>query len=333
MSNKKYIDADFVRVRRRPNERKIAFNLYFGDEVIINSVDGEWTEITAPERANTRGQAISGFVKGAFPLREEPILKASMVDVQQGDGMVIETPSGKILLIDGGDNKLFARHLAARFRARQTTEDAPLPVEAILITHGDADHFSGLSDIKRSETLGGSRRHKRIFIQPKRILHNGLVKGPGRLPDTEQLGSTVEDAEGHLYVTALYEDIRQSPEADRNSKFKTWINTINHWNEREAVAMERLALDKDISQAVSFLSDEDIEIELHSPEVEEVTTADGHTVKGLKFHKSPPKTALLHEIELEDGGSYSAGHTINGHSIAFRLKIWQCPLSVYRRSE
>jgi hypothetical protein len=46
------------------------------------------------------------------------VLKFSMVDVQQGDGMVLETPPDdnhetRLVFIDGGDNKLFARHVAA----------------------------------------------------------------------------------------------------------------------------------------------------------------------------------------------------------------------------
>jgi hypothetical protein len=54
-----------------------------------------------------------------------------MVDVQQGDGMVLETPPDehdetRIVFIDGGDNKLFARHVAARFLHRQSSASDPL---------------------------------------------------------------------------------------------------------------------------------------------------------------------------------------------------------------
>ncbi len=81
-----------------------------------------------------------------------------MVDVQQGDGLVIETPSGKIMLVDGGDNELFARHVAARYAYRRATASQPLEVEAILVTHGDADHFDGLNELRRSETKPLSTR-------------------------------------------------------------------------------------------------------------------------------------------------------------------------------
>jgi len=48
-----------------------------------------------------------------IPKKDNAVLKVNFVDVQQGDGAVIETPDGKIILIDGGDNQLFARYLAA----------------------------------------------------------------------------------------------------------------------------------------------------------------------------------------------------------------------------
>ena len=56
------------------------------------------------------------------PRNKNVVLKVNFVDVQQGDGAVIETPDGKVMLIDGGDNQLFARYLAGRFRG--TTREA-----------------------------------------------------------------------------------------------------------------------------------------------------------------------------------------------------------------
>jgi beta-lactamase superfamily II metal-dependent hydrolase len=80
------------------------------------------------------------------------ILKVSFVDVQQGDGTVIETPNGHLILIDGGDNTLFARYLAQRFVGSSIKK--PLEIDAIVVTHGDADHFAGLTEIYKSEKHG-----------------------------------------------------------------------------------------------------------------------------------------------------------------------------------
>ena len=50
------------------------------------------------------------------PRNQNDVLKVNFVDVQQGDGAVIESPDGKVILVDGGDNQMFARYLAGRFR-------------------------------------------------------------------------------------------------------------------------------------------------------------------------------------------------------------------------
>jgi glyoxylase-like metal-dependent hydrolase (beta-lactamase superfamily II) len=73
-----------------------------------------------------------------------------MVDVQQGDGLILQTPNDKVVFIDGGDNKLFARFVAGAFPG--TSDGEPAVVDAMVITHGDADHFAGLSELHRSET-------------------------------------------------------------------------------------------------------------------------------------------------------------------------------------
>jgi glyoxylase-like metal-dependent hydrolase (beta-lactamase superfamily II) len=51
-------------------------------------------------------------------------------------------------------------------------------IDAMVVTHGDADLFAGLSNIREPETEAGSAAHKRLFIHPERVFHNGLVKRP-----------------------------------------------------------------------------------------------------------------------------------------------------------
>lgn len=72
-------------------------------------------------------------------------MKVNFVDAQQGDGSVIETPDRNVILVDGGDNQMFARYLAGRFR--DTSLQNPKDIECIIVTHGDADPFSGLTAI------------------------------------------------------------------------------------------------------------------------------------------------------------------------------------------
>ena len=99
------------------------------------------------EPAKSSGLKTADIVR---PKAQNDVLKVNFVDVQQGDGTVIESPDGKVILVDGGDNQLFARYLAGRFRG--TTAANPKDIECILVTHGDADHFAGLPEILKSET-------------------------------------------------------------------------------------------------------------------------------------------------------------------------------------
>jgi hypothetical protein len=325
MSTKKYIDDDFVKVHVEPDSKSHSEgSATFGDEIKILEVNNDWTTV---EFVNRYGNWAKGFIKGNFNTRDTGILKFSMVDVQQGDGMVVETPEGKILLIDGGDNKLFARHVAARFKHRKSTAASPLEIEAIIITHGDADHFDGLSEIKRSEDAKEER--KRLFAYPKRVFHNGLLKRPTKvddhkLSDHEMFGRTgtlvgTEEAA----VIDLYDNFLDAPTHAMNKPFNVWRETLKHWQKRKGspIDIKRLAFGMNEAEIFDFLGEEGITVELQGPFEERTTDpVTGQLVQALPFFHTPPKSA---ELSLSNGesrmGSISASHTINGHSLAFRL--------------
>ena len=120
MATIQYVNADFAILYKEKAAKATqrVLTLVYGDAVEVLESDNKWTKVRAHSRGD--GQPV-GFVKGKLPLRDTGLLKFTMVDVQQGDGMVFETPSGKVVLVDGGDNKLFARHLAARFWHKNTS--------------------------------------------------------------------------------------------------------------------------------------------------------------------------------------------------------------------
>lgn len=166
------------------------------------------------------------------PREQNRVLKVNFVDVQQGDGSVIEAPDGAIILVDGGDNQLFARYLAARFRG--TTAARPKKIDCILVTHGDADHFSGLLEIYKSETH--AERRKRLFIRPERVYHNGLVKRPSKknnksVPDAELLGMA-KKAGKVLIVTELHDDLLTVPDSEMNQPFRRWKSALREYHRR-----------------------------------------------------------------------------------------------------
>ncbi len=254
-----------------------------------------------------------GEVKGKLRTLEKGVLKFSMVDVQQGDGMVLETPEGKIILIDGGDNKLFARYLAARYR--ETSKGNPLSVDAMIVTHGDADHYAGISEIAKSETHATAR--KRLFIHPKRVFHNGLVKGPSKLKPEAIFGRSVEKG-SQRFVTDLEDDLLQVPESRLNRPFKSWVDTLRQWATRGDIEFRGIGFGDDA--VFDFLKDEGLEVRLMGPFRKRISV-EGKYVKGLPLLRTPKKTVELHlENEVDEGRSFSASHTINGHSLAMKLQ-------------
>lgn len=321
-----FIDDDFVRVRSAASSTaKTRVILTFGDPVEVLDTTGGFTRVRVLSYFDG---PFEGFVKGTPPVRPTGVLSFSLVDVQQGDGMILQTPSGKVVFIDGGDNKLFARHAAARFLHQQTRADAPLEVEAIIVTHGDADHFDGLNDLVRSETLPDRDARKRLFIHPKRIFHNGLVKAPTSVPDVEQLGRTVQ-AEGRPHIVDLYDDTRTAPPAAVNGVFARWHESLRHWETRGPIQCARLAHGMDAAAAFDFLEADGVRVELQGPFT--VPVADpvtGTTVPGLPFLSKPKDSALMHTEPGTAGGSPSVSHTINGHSVALRLTFGNVRLNL-----
>ena len=316
MAETGFIEEDFVAVRRHRSKSETPFlTLVFGDPVEILEREDGWTKVRAPSYFD--GTA-TGFVVGDLPLRADGLLKFSMVDVQQGDGMVLETPNGKIVFIDGGDNKLFARHVAARFRHRGSSAENPLEVDAILVTHGDADHFDGLNDLRRSETLPEYQARKRLFIHPKRVFHNGLVKAPSSLPESQIFGERIEH-QGRHFAVDLYDDPRDAPDELRNRPFDNWAISLDHWETRGPIALRRVAFGMDPEELFDFLHEEQIEVEIQGP-FTELVPVDGEDTPALPWLHAPETSAEIHlEAPDDPGGSLSASHTINGHSVALRL--------------
>jgi beta-lactamase superfamily II metal-dependent hydrolase len=313
--------------------------LAWGDPVEMVNVTSEHVEIKVTifvpqEDGSVKPEMASGFItpgksSGLKPSdilvekKESRILKIDFVDVQQGDGSVIETPKGKVVLIDGGDNQLFARYLANRFRG--TSDKKPREIDCILVTHGDADHFLGLTKIHESETDErlDKQAWKRLFIHPQRVYHNGLVKRPGkkangdRRKDEELLGKTklVKDPETGREVriiTGLEENLLQVDDSEMNEPFLAWKRALTTYKKRGPIKFRRLELGDD--KSFDFLRDEEVNVKVLGP----IPTAGG-----LKFLGNPPKGPRVGQesLQLESKGfsGASASHTINGHSVIFKL--------------
>ena len=137
------------------------------------------------------------------------------------------------------------------------------------------------------------------------MFHNGLAKRPSKngnktRPDEEMFGATVEK-QGDLFCTGLVDDVRTLPDTELNQPFQAW---------KAALAGITNAAGK--------------------------KTPSSRLVAGAPFDPFPNEGVtfeVLGPVEEQAGGkpalrmlhtgpgasSYSASHTVNGHSVVLRL--------------
>lgn len=72
----------------------------------------------------------------------------AMLDVGQGDGLFIESPSGAQVLFDGGPPRSLLGPLA------RVMSPFDKSIDALVITNPDADHIGGFSDLLKSYQVG-----------------------------------------------------------------------------------------------------------------------------------------------------------------------------------
>lgn len=325
-----FIVADLVKVYKVPKRsvKNFLTVLAWGDEIELLRDNEKSLEIglkrfVEKEDGSILPVSTTGYIikssKNATPklvatIDKKDVMMVTFVDVQQGDACLVETPKGKTIIIDGGENQMFARFLAARFTG--TSLGAPKNIDCIIVSHGDADHFVGLPKILESEKHDTAK--KRIFILPHRVYHNGLVKHPlkdeagNSLPETASFG-TVVDKGKEKYVTGLVDDLLLVDDKEMNTPFRKWKKTIAEYKKRNnALLVKRL--DNTSTADFDFLRDENITATVLGPMVQTINSK-----PALKFLRTPGKSVEIDEEREEATGSFSASHTINGHSIILKF--------------
>jgi beta-lactamase superfamily II metal-dependent hydrolase len=333
MGTKAVINVDLADVWAERGRKRLLRTLSWGDEVTVlkqaaTHLEVQTFEYVPQDDGTVMSQKVTAFIEPTKssaikpasvvrPRNQNQVLKVNFIDVQQGDGAVIETPDGRVILVDGGDNQLFARYLAARFRG--SSADKPREIDCVVVTHGDADHFSGLTKIFASEKLVDKK--KQLFMHPRRVYHNGIVKRPSKrngktVSQRDLLGPTRETGDG-VFLTGLEDDLLAVADSEMNEPFRAWKEALAAYNKRGKIAFRRLEFGD--QKAFDFVATEDLKIDVLGPITTQVAGK-----PALKFLGNPPKGPRVgHEsLELGEEGftGLSASHTINGHSIVFRLR-------------
>ena len=130
-------------------------------------------------------------------------LQAVMLDVGQGDGLYIRTPSGRHYLIDGGStdvSKVGTYRIEPFLKSRGVRE-----LDYVFISHGDADHINGVEELLENQTMG--IRIRTLVLPDEQVLDEVLLElakkaeGYGTKAVTIRKGQQVQD--GGMTLTCL----------------------------------------------------------------------------------------------------------------------------------
>jgi beta-lactamase superfamily II metal-dependent hydrolase len=304
----RYLDDDIIRIKAfkpdasgKPSGKKLkTIVLFWGDPVRVSGKQGdqdvaefaqlEWNE--AKKKYETVKYV--GLLPKKTKYRDDSVLKVRFVDIGQGDGAMVESPKGQLVFIDGGEEEHMRRYIRVAYSDVLRTK--PLHCAAILVTHGDADHFAGLTKlVNATRTSGGDS-----MMTADRVFHNGLVKATNASGATA-FGKNVK-VDGKTYATELEDDLTKVPDNRMNKPFKEWKAALNGLKNKTGgrPTIKRLAYGDD--DAFDFLAAEGVEVKVLGPITEEVKGK-----PSLRFLKTPGSSSL------------SASHTVNGHSVVLKI--------------
>ena len=144
-------------------------------------------------RLGTQGEAVQVSGRNAEAwvhkrhLGGEPLLEIYVIDVGQGDGLLVVTPEGHHLMVDGGNirKKQNAGKNAADFvdwkfckdyvsaGARRGRNKPRIVLDAMIATHNDIDHFGGLWNLlSRDENARRELDASEVTVEA--LYHAGL---------------------------------------------------------------------------------------------------------------------------------------------------------------
>ncbi|HSE18821.1 MAG TPA: MBL fold metallo-hydrolase, partial [Pyrinomonadaceae bacterium] len=272
--------------------------LFWGDEVKVTGKQGDQNVVEFQQREWRNGKYETVKYAGLLPKKttfsDNSVLKVRFVDIGQGDGAIVETPKGQILFIDGGEEEHMRRYINVAYS--QVLRTKALDCAAIIVTHGDADHFAGLTQlVKATRNSKGDP-----MLTADRVFHNGLVKMANASGSTA-FGRNVR-LDGKTYAIQLEDDLTQVDDSRMNTPFKEWKEALKGLRNKAGKKPKIERIEFGDSDKFDFLAAEDIGVQVLGPITEIVKSR-----PALRFLKKPGSSSL------------SASHTVNGHSIVLRL--------------
>lgn len=167
----------------RAADGKVLGHMLWGDAVNVVATSGDKSSV---KTGRSRDPQVEVFLPNAV-LSDESLLEIYIIDVGQGDGVLMRTPDDKWHVIDAGISNAFqmTKKGAANFIRWKFQTDLGRPgveLESAIISHPDFDHYGGMLDL-----LSGRLWDGRTFpVSVKNFWHSGM----GRFASGAKLGAT-----------------------------------------------------------------------------------------------------------------------------------------------
>ncbi len=281
-------------------------HLLWGDRVRVLQHDA------AAKRSRVYARGAIGWIDDHH-LGGDPLLELYFIDVGQGDGILIVTPEGHHIVIDGGLQRSYqqTRKSAADFvdwkfakdylvwGERDDAAKNAVRLDAMIATHADQDHYGGLRDLIDRDTPDYREELDALNVTVEAFYHPGLCP---QEDGTDALG----EKDGGCFVR-LMEDrasVEKSLGPDPGGAprlrgyWRSFISAVARQKRRDGqpTTIQRL------SQRTGFL-----------PGFDDAR------------HDSAVAIRVLAPVEEEVGGTPGLrdlgdeAHNKNGHSVALRL--------------
>lgn len=167
-----YVSAETAPLYLEATGSKRLMSLLWGDRVETFERSGKRVRVRA------RGRENFGWVEESA-LGGEPLLELYFIDVGQGDGILIKTPNGRHLMLDGGlgRSEQDTGKSAADFVDWKFFKDYAenqIVLEALIASHCDADHYGGLVDLLEVDETDETDELDCEDVRVKAIYHAGV---------------------------------------------------------------------------------------------------------------------------------------------------------------
>jgi len=288
-----------LRLSAKKSARKTN-HVLMGSILEVVGTDGDWLKVSS------LGKGKGGWAH-KDDVRDDPILKIFFVDVGQGDGAIVESPEG-IMLVDGGPNSNFFKFMKYRYR-RILKAGEQVEIKAIVISHPDYDHFNGLTAIlKDSRFKIGQVYHNGIIRYAKKNLPSGTRFDLGKM------SKKTVDGKRKWVLTETFDSLNQIENliSDGNlmSSFqKFWQAALDAKTAGRLGGAKRLTNRNEAVPGYSQDNDDRLFVSVLGP----VPTKKSGSVEFVAF---PDANDIA-----KDDPKMSSSHTRNGHSVVLKLKF------------